>query len=747
MEVHPSPRRWLPEAVLALSLILLFHRLLVGEVIFWGTPLLQFYPWRDIAFARLQAGELPLWNPMLGNGAPLLANYQTAVFYPPNWLYLVIPTEYAMGLVGVLHIFWAGLGMITYLSSLGTDRTGQGIGALAYSLSGYLIARFGFLSMTGTVAWLPWLIWAVDRTVLDQKNRFPRRVIALLAVIVAMALLAGHAQTATYSLALAALYALWRAFATYGPKASITPLIYALLGVVLGMGVAAIQLVPTFELMQNSQRAAGLDREIVMTYSFWPWRFLSLLSPNIFGSPVTGDYWGYANYWEDAIYLGLLPLVLTVKSVRRWLNERRNNKPTKPGQVVPFYATLILPVLLLALGNNTSVFPWLYDHVPGFDLFQAPTRITLLAVFGLAVLGAVGADGWQTTARGRSWSRRWMAAGLSILLGALYARFMLPGMVQESFIHGVGRLGLMIVLVGALALALRRAEWQPGWRPWWEAAALGLLAGDLVTAHWGLNPTIQAAFYHQPSSMAEALAGNLRGARTLYLPDDEYEAKFRYAVSFTSFQADNPAHWHGVRNSLLPNLGMIDGVPSANNFDPLLVGSADALLQSLSDLPAEGQVEAARRMGVGVLLTTKQRAGREPLAVTDPIFAYEIPGPWPRVALADCAEMGLAAQCEPRKIGSAEIMVDEPEYVVVSLSADTPAHLLLLDTYYPGWEARLDGRPVPILRAGSAFRAVQVPSGQHELAFLYRPASLYIGLAITGLGLVLILTLWVRRLP
>ena len=86
-------RAHLPELTLVLAVGVLFHNLLLGEVIFWGTPSLQFYPWRELAFSELRQGRLPLWNALVGNGAPLLANYQTAVFYPPNWLNLLLSLQ------------------------------------------------------------------------------------------------------------------------------------------------------------------------------------------------------------------------------------------------------------------------------------------------------------------------------------------------------------------------------------------------------------------------------------------------------------------------------------------------------------------------------------------------------------------------------------------------------------------------------------------------------------------------------
>ena len=76
----------LPLIVVLLTLLVVFHRLLLGDVLFWGLPSLQFYPWREYAFDMLRGGQLPLWNPYNGAGAPLIANYQSALFYPLSWL-------------------------------------------------------------------------------------------------------------------------------------------------------------------------------------------------------------------------------------------------------------------------------------------------------------------------------------------------------------------------------------------------------------------------------------------------------------------------------------------------------------------------------------------------------------------------------------------------------------------------------------------------------------------------------------
>ncbi len=72
------------------AVVLLSPLLFTGKALFWGTPATQFIPWWSTAWETLKRGELPLWNPSSGMGAPLFANYQTGLLYPPNWLYFVL---------------------------------------------------------------------------------------------------------------------------------------------------------------------------------------------------------------------------------------------------------------------------------------------------------------------------------------------------------------------------------------------------------------------------------------------------------------------------------------------------------------------------------------------------------------------------------------------------------------------------------------------------------------------------------
>jgi len=103
----------------------------------------------------------------------------------------------------------------------------------------------------------------------------------------------------------------------------------------------------------------------------------------------------------------------------------------------------------------------------------------------------------------------------------------------------------------------------------------------------------------------------------------------------------------------------------------------------------------------------------------------------------------LAASAEVS--GTARIVTDLPERVVVETGSSDPAYLVLADTFDPGWSATVDGSPAPIRPAYVAFRAVALTPGAHTVVFTYRPAGFTLGLAISIVGIALAMFLWFRR--
>jgi hypothetical protein len=723
-----------PILILIAAPLVLFAPILIGRVWYWGVPLLQFYPWQRMVAEFYRAGQLPLWNSLVGNGAPLAANLQTGAFYPLNFLYLLLPTEHAMGYTAILHVILAGLFMYAYLRTMKLSMLAALIGALAFELNGFLIARAGFLSVTAAVPWLAAWLWRVEKLHQASDQRSALSNALWLALVIGFGVLAGHAQTAVYGLALVSFYFAWRTFSSRKTLRLSIPrsLMLFAVAVLLGLGLAAIQLLPAAELTRESQRAGGLDYTKIMTHSFWPLRLLTMLSPDFFGNPAQSNFWGYDNYWENAAYIGVIPILLALVAIWNRLRRKVTQGP------IGFLATTAVVSLILACGWFTPIYPFLYRTIPGFALFQGPARWLIITLVALCALAGFGMQ--QVLDRGvpRKAATRLILLGLALSLAGLAASFVLKGRV-ETFGPATLRLGALLVLTGWLF----RSALQ---KPKWTVALVAVVALDLITTQFALNPTLPPAIYRVPNPTAEALRADGSIGRVFFFAEDEEAIKFgKYLAhqtpegktQFDGFGPNDLNFWLNERAALLPNAAMIDRVPSANNFDSLIVGRYQTLLDRIDTLPLEQALPLLSQMHVGYIISPRELD--LPIVTRTPdVTVYRndqvLPRAW--VAAQD-VDLQNVATIMP---GSAiESLTDSGNTVTIRASLPQAGWLILSDTFYPGWQAAVDGSPTEIQAANTAFRAVQVPPGAHTIEFRYEPRSVSIGLLVSLVCLVIII--------
>ncbi len=749
--------RW-PLLVVLAALLLVFYRLFLGEVFFWGLPSLQFHPWREFSLETLRGGQLPLWNPYNGAGAPLIANYQSQFFYPFSWLGLVLPLGFAMSITAVIHLFIAAAGMWVFAGRLGIPTLGRGVSALAFGMTSYLVARLGTYPMVMAAAWLPWVLWAA----LGVLEHFRPRNVGWLALFAALQLLAGHAQTTWYSMLLTGLFALyWTARQRYTDWWQRLGVVIG--GLALGAGVAAVQLLPTAELLRTSQRSGGVDFDFAMNFSYAPARALNFLAPNVFGNPGDGSYITEGAFFEDAVYIGLLPLVAALAAVIGWVIRRFRRNLEAPGYfaTVPFWAIVAVIAFVFALGKNTEIYPFLFNNIPTFSLFQAPVRWHLWTVFALSVLAGVGVS----AAWGRGY---WLFFGTRLAIAGCIGAVVLALLVMPNIIPaetmanegvrvlvgGVVTTGLLGAVAGALTLL--QPDWESARDGWWRVAVMLFVAADMVWAAQGLNPTIDASFY-------DHLETEEPYTERAYWPEEAEEiVKFETYLLFDDYRVA-VERWQDYRASNLPNLNLLDRRDLLNNFEPLQVGHFAAYIDLIEgaddEAVRENLLQAAGVRAVydeqGDVLALESQIARAWFVTSACWHQGEAEL---RAALLDMnwrpanqvhlqGEGDCAAGPEAAPGGEVVSVVDEVNAVTVSVQAEADGWLALADTDYPGWTATVDGQPAEIQRANLAFRAVQVPAGAQEVRFEYRPGWLLPGTVVSVISLVVMILLFRLRNP
>ena len=336
--------------------------------------IIQNIPFRAAVASQIHAGSVPLWNSSLFCGMPLLGAAQAGVLFPLNWFFLVCPVPLATNLMMLAIYMVAALGAYLFARRSGSSVAGAGLTSLVWQTSAFLVAQIGHTNIAQTAAAFPWLFWALE----SYGETGDRRRGALLALFVALQCFAGHQQTFAYSLMVAAAYALamWRI--RRAPN-----YLWSLLLIVVGLALAAVQVIPTLELLRFSLRSAA-SYDFFTSFSM-PRRFLTtFFAPYVVGGGdgtlFRAPYVGPSFYAEYVGYVGLATLALATLA----LILKRDGRTI-------FWTIVAVIGIVLALGRYAPFdFNRLTYAVPVLNLFRVPARHLMEVEFALAVLAGRG---------------------------------------------------------------------------------------------------------------------------------------------------------------------------------------------------------------------------------------------------------------------------------------------------------------------------------------------------------------------
>ena len=702
-----------------------------------------FLPYRAFATREILHGHWPAWCPQIYGGMPFLANFESAMFYPPNLIFLVLPLGMAINLSFVSHILL--LGVFTFLWSRADGRRvvpatmGAVLTMFGGSVFGHLYA--GHLPTILTIAWTPLLLLAADRCLLGE-----RRGLVLGSFALGMQLLAGHPQYALDGALVVFAYAslrLWISGASWRGLGMLV-LVY-----IFGALLAAGQIIPGLEAAREGARVSMSGYKMVVDASLPPVELLTLFAPRLFGDMVNVPYWYTSRFyfWECCMFVSVTAVVLAFLGAFR---------VRTPGARVALW--MVVALLVAALGKATPLYRFLCP-LPGFSLLRGPSKFVFymtlflnrLAELGLDDLGHRHPVGRRTTGSlflvalafaGGAWgvhavfTRQPLALGLlqTLLGGPVW----LPGPLVGS--QKARALAVSSLLVAAAMFALVACVLMLARR---HRAVLYVLPVMAILEVFNFSGSLCATF-----SMA------------------------RYQASVNRFHSRRPGdrilEWLSD-----PNGGLLTGARNVWGLDPDPLARYLDFIRYTQQLPLhvyDRDFLAFR--GVHPLYVQMLRLDRVYYAGQDGMRSFDLHGACPRLMLVGhCTvmhgepailaalsqkgfdprhEVILESQPVPAPVdgvrGTMRVVSEDSDSMTIEGVLDRPALLVVTDAYARDWVAEpLAGSAqsrYQVMPADYILRGIPLEKGRQRFRLVYRPRFLLVAESVSAVSWLVLLLVW-----
>jgi len=723
-----SRMRGMALAVLALLVIGVYSRIAITHQYDWMCSpdvVHQVFPWLEVQADAWQKWQLPLWDPYIWGGQPLLGQVQPGASYPLNWLLFLLPQREGMIRYGFLDWYFVALRIMAawfaYLLArgLGASRVASVAGGLIFGLGGYL-GRSDWPQMSNSALWAPLVLLAILRAPRSARSL---SVAALGGVALGISFLSGHHQVPIFVSITSGI--LWVIQSLRGGVIRMKMVQAAAVFFIVAGLISALQVLPSVEYGKAAVRWVGMDmpakwKDTIPYHmhdglAIEPYRLPGIVIPN--------------NYNQYDHFLGMAGLTLACIGVaaglRRW--------------PVRIFAVLGVASIWIAMGGLTALHGLMYALIPMMEKARTPAAFNALFSVSASVLAAFGVDALRR--RRAETAARLGARTLSIVGGSLIAFgagvFLVKGATypngNEFFASA------LFALLLAAAIVAWRANRIP--RAWFSGAVLALLVLELSVS----------ALLPYPHKMDR----NRKGA---------YQERFSY-LDIAEYLRKLPDHQRAhINGEQIPIMfGDLYHIPV---FDGYTV--------SIPTTVWELGIHSRRSMQ---LYGISRYVSRDPLypeqvpvaEFSNGFKAWDMPDAFPRTWFAHEARSFDSADSfrgafeagefldrrvapfvgnapalsgctdEQRNADQSSITTYAMNYVAMRASSACGGLLIVSDNVFPGWKAYVDGRPVEIHQPYLTLRGILLEPGEHTIEMRYRPTSVIAGAALTGLGVLLVI--------
>jgi len=781
--------RWIKSDVfwilllIGINLVLFADALFTSKTFFFRDVSFFHYPLKRLVTEAYSNWEWPLWNPYIQLGQPLLANPNSMALYPTQVFFQLLPFELAFELHFFVHCLGAGVATYFFCRELSFPFFPAFMAAAVYNLSGVTLSFVNLFNILPAIAFLPLLALVFTR--LSKEQSLGRVAAASFSCGFFFLLLEPLSSMAIGIWLLLFFFAYLRSAS--GRTLPIRRVLAAsALAIVVGLLLASAQIFPTLELIKHSGRRGGLDSNVILGWSLPPLGLVEMISPRLFGDffKLTQNGSWAAPLFENrepyllSSYFGLFPILIAIFGVlfsaRRWLTNS--------------LLIIIVLGLSLACGKYSVLYPWLVEHFPLFRFGRYPVKYLLIVNFSLAVLTGYGlirlcelqsSNGLLKQARKH---RAWilgvvllLALVAGLITSLIFAHGFALRRAQEIVLH-LKNCDLTIsgtIVTNALRhIQIHTAAFiaflvlsffkRPNQRLILLAGSLFILFDLLINNFW-INPLIDNELYERAPAAEYLRQQSEKGQHfRIFAWSDQELSKhalmlggsdsiawsyFYRKLTLAQFLSAKDHIYYSIFNPV----DRLETLPSQLiNAELFRVTDSDERLRFL------GGLNVAYVLSTIELTSPRVRLDRTfQINSPEPLRLYHLTENLPRALLGAVEPASKesqpfqrmlslgAAETELPTKGSAQSHRDQaqvktytPNRVVVSTTSAAARSLILLDSFYPGWIATVDGQRSAIKGANFVYRAVELSPGVHEVVFSYHPRSFYLGLATSCVVLV-----------
>ena len=667
------------------------------RVHFYGDIEGYHYPLYVYANRALREGRIPQWDSTIYSGMSFIANPQAAVFYPPNWLVYWKNAKrdgVRFAWIEILLVLHFAIAMVLawmWLRSRFRSELAGVLGGAAFAFSGFPLNETQHLGMVCGYAWYPLGLWGIDNAI-EGRSWSP---LWKTAVASALCFLAGYPTTWIAYCVIAVVYALARAGFAMFLKTGVA-LLYSL-------PLVMVQLAPAYEAAQFKFRETIYGGGLPGGWFF----YLQYLMPNYFDQshqrpPATSE--------ESYMYLGAGALIglLAAFAMRRWR------------EIVPALAILFAA--------------WVVIDDPGRWIARLSQHAPIV----------------------NESLRQWNFAGAITLAGVYIAACGIAGLTQrkERSLHPVFVRGAL--LLACLWIARLWILWSRGGvafgQGWWSAMEVAVSACLILALLLSNTNRLSLAVLLLLIFTEYKVYGTSRRFNSLPGTVDQAMIVDK-RTGGTEFQGVDPpvyrqmlanADYRVVVNDGLPATDFrYYDVPSPQGFDPFLTNAYRQAIERYTqfatnrtfniDLKNNAMLED---LGVRYVITSPNSETLEQLK-NDPRF--RVLGQ--EVSYFHVYEYLNAKPAWRFAAGTANRGDWKPEHRLLRVQSESGGEFELLEQWFPGWKAFVDGKEVQISKVRGVFQSIQVPPGTHMVEFRFQSESLRAGAAVSIVSLLAMILL------